>query len=263
MSTKRLPGDLSAAEVAEKPSRPKLYVFLGRGNVGKTVTIRWMAERAQNAGRSVVLADIDRNTGTLPAFYEGVLRPDYTDSEGIREWLGLLVQKQIETGANVLLDVGGGDPLMQETAEQLHLATLLERIGIQPVAVHLVGPDKDDLSTLRDMEKSGSFCPRDTIIVFNEGRVDRARPGTAFIPIRSHEIIKGAEARGARIVHMPKLDQMPFISARRLPFFSALEGRFGGGPTVDVFTQNAIMLSVEGWLERMEEAFASVAGMLP
>ena len=50
--------------------------------------------------------------------------------------------------ATVLLDMGGGDQVFKRFAQSIELVTLLDQVGIMPVALHCIGPDIDDLSYL-------------------------------------------------------------------------------------------------------------------
>ena len=49
--------------------------------------VRILKERADEAGRPVVIADADRTNATLGAFYEGVERPDHPDEKTVADWL--------------------------------------------------------------------------------------------------------------------------------------------------------------------------------
>ena len=42
--------------------------------------------------------------------------------------------------------------------------------GIQPVAVHFIGADRDDLTCLRDVEQGGVFALEAIILVLNESQ---------------------------------------------------------------------------------------------
>jgi CO dehydrogenase nickel-insertion accessory protein CooC1 len=52
------------------PAQPKMVVTHGRGGTGKSTGVRILKERADEAGRPVVIADADRTNATLGAFYE-------------------------------------------------------------------------------------------------------------------------------------------------------------------------------------------------
>lgn len=250
------------ASTTERP--PTLIMPFGRGGMGKSVLLRWLADRAHNAGRDVVLADADRTNATLPAFYDGVLRPEYADDEAILEWLGAIVERQAGQRLNVLLDLGGGDVLMKNMAQRLRLARLLEGIGVRPVAIHLIGPAPDDLAVLRDIEESGAFCPPDTIVVFNEGLAPTVRPDPAYEWASNHEVVRKALDRGSILIRMPRLQSMHELDHRRLTFTQGELGEIRPGQRpIGLFARQAMMLDVQAWREAMEKAFEPVSGLLP
>jgi hypothetical protein len=59
-----LPEERRAPQSGQAP-QPRLVVPLGRGSRGKTVFVRWAAERALSEGRAPVLADADRTNQEL------------------------------------------------------------------------------------------------------------------------------------------------------------------------------------------------------
>lgn len=160
--------------------RPKFVVPLGRGTRGKTFLARWFVERAQEDGRSVVVADADRTNPTLSGYFEQVMRPPTADDRDVKAWLEQFIEQQIEERFTAIVDFGGGDLVLKGISRELGLAAFLESYGIQPVAVHLIGPDPDDLAYLRDVE-AGAFAPAATILVLNESLVPSHRtPAAAF-----------------------------------------------------------------------------------
>ena len=163
--------------------QPKMVVTHGRGGTGKSTGVRILKERAEEAGRPVVIADADRTNATLGAFYEGVERPDHPDEKTVADWLDELVNTQAETRMSLLLDMGGGDQVFKRFAASLDLAALLQAEGITPVALHFFSPDIDNLAYLLDIEQSGAFCPPQTVLVLNAGLIKDADRLTRRSPI--------------------------------------------------------------------------------
>ena len=54
---------------AGNAARAKLVVPLGRGNTGKTIFVRWLAERAAKHGRPLALGDGDPTNATLAEYF--------------------------------------------------------------------------------------------------------------------------------------------------------------------------------------------------
>jgi hypothetical protein len=259
-----------AAAVAPEPTptppagaaKPKLVVPLGRGARGKTKFVQWAAERAQAAGREVVIADADRTNATLSSYFQGVLTPPSVVEGDVRDWLAAIIEQQIEQRFSAFLDLGGGDLILKQVAREMQLAAFLEGYGIQPVAVHLIGADRDDLAYLRDVEEGGVFAPEATILVLNEALVQKHRsPQRAFeAAVLNHPIFGKALERGACAVWMPLLDAMPEIDERRLTFAAAEAGKVKPSQApIGPWRRQQIAL----WRKTMEANFGPVAHWLP
>ena len=244
------------------PHIPSLVVPQGRGGRGKTWWIRWAVERAQNLGREVVVADADRTNATLSAYFDGVVSPPSADDRDVREWLAAFVEQQIESRFTAVMDFGGGDLILKRVAREIGLVEFLVGHGIRPVAVHLIGPDRDDLAYLQDVEADGVFAPDATILVLNEALVPPHRTAaSAFAEtVRSHPILERTIARGARLVTMPRLEPASEIDLRRLTFAAAEAGRVREGQApIGPWKRQQIAR----WRRSMEEAFDPVADWLP
>lgn len=241
---------------------PSLIVPLGRGARGKTWWSRWLIERAQNRGRDIVVADVDRTNATLSAYFEGVVTPPSADDRDVREWLAAFIEQQIERRFTALLDLGGGDLILKRVAREIGLVDFLATNGIRPIAVHLLGPDRDDLAYLQDVEVEGVFAPEATILVLNEALVPPHRTAaTAFQQtVLEHPILVRAIERGARLVTMPRLEPASEIDLRRLTFAAAEAGQVKEGQVpVGLWKRQQIAL----WRRAMEQAFAPVSDWLP
>jgi hypothetical protein len=172
-----------------------------------------------------------------------------------------VLEQQIENRFSLFLDLGGGDLILKEHARDLELADLCGRFGIDPVAVHFLGGDLDDLAYLRDIERSNVFTPERTVVVLNEGILPPGRPpARAFAAIQAHEVYRDVVARGARIVVMPRLACMAEVDRRRLMFEDAEASRVKPGQD-RIGPINRQMIAI--WLRQMNTAFADVADWLP
>src|ERR1700744_5207634 len=163
-------------------TEPKFIVPLGRGSRGTSWWARWAVERGQSQGRAVVVAYADRPTPPLSNYFEGVTAPPSADDRDVREWLAAFVEAQIEQRFTALLDLGGGDLILKRIAREMSLVDFLGQHGIRPIAVHLLGPDADDLAYLRDVETDNLFAPEATVLIFNEALVPSHRTPRAAAP---------------------------------------------------------------------------------
>jgi hypothetical protein len=255
------PPDAKPAAQTEQPSQPKLVVPLGRGSRGKTVFVRWAAERALSEGRNPVLADADRTNQELAGYFDGVVTPPSADELDMREWLAAFLEQQIEETFSAFLDLGGGDLILKTVAREMQLVRFLQQYGVQPVAVHFIGPELEDLAYLRDVEQNGVFAPPATVLVLNEAVVPASRPvKAAFEPVLTHAIFKAALERGAKPVWMPRLACIHEVNQRRMTFGAARDGQLKDNQK-PIGPWNRQLVAM--WLREMESNFAPVADWLP
>jgi hypothetical protein len=259
-ATLDVPGEQWASQSGQSP-QPRLVVPLGRGSRGKTVFVRWAAERALSEGRSPVLADADRTNQELAGYFDGVVTPPSADELDMREWLAAFLEQQIAETFSAFLDLGGGDLILKRVAREMQLVSFLEQYGIQPVAVHFIGPEMEDLAYLRDVEQNAVFAPPATVLVLNEAVVPASRPvKAAFEPVLTHPIFKAALSRGAKPVWMPRLACMHEVNQRHATFGAARDGHLKGGQKpVGPWNRQIVAM----WLREMEANFAPVAEWLP
>ena len=235
--------------------KPKLVVAHGRGGSGKSTVLRYLAERAQDAGREIVIADADRTNATLAAFFEGVVRPEHGEEVIVADWLDALVTQQAEEQLTVLLDMGGGDQVFDRFAREVQLADLMASAGVVPVALHCIGTDLDDLAYLRSVEEAGAFCPEATVLLLNEGVIRDGRPrDAAFSGVRAHPIFRKALERGAREVWFPRLPCMQAVNDGRLLF-----GKAEALPSFGLTNRQRVVM----WRRAVEEALLPVREWMP
>lgn len=240
---------------------PVLACGEGRGRVGKSTLLRWVIDRARNAGRLVTVADGDRNNATLTAYYRDACRPVSAEQEDAKAWLTSLLNGMAEDQRSVVLDLGGGDRLLAEYGRDLALVEFCRDIGAEPLALVCLGPDLDDLAHAVAMEDAAGFAPERTVLVLNEGLVPVGRqPDRAFAPLVARPEFRALLDRGAQVVAMPRLPCMADVDARRLDFFAAAEGAKGVGGVPLGPVQRS---QTKAWIRRMEEAFAPVSSWLP
>jgi hypothetical protein len=242
---------------------PTAWLLIGQGRSGKTTFARWAGGRAEEAGRDVSLAALDPTNRSLALFLDSVQQPETPDPTRTARWLRSALADLAEIRLPGIFDMGGGDTsLLKAMGLFPNLLADAETSGIAPVAAYFVGPRVDDLSALATFEANG-FQPRATIIVLNDGVVDLSEePDEAFAPIKRHSAVKAAIARGAVLVHMPRLlpnDLVREIERKRLSFAQARDGHAPEGISPIRGTDQHL---VRRWLEQMEEAFEPVRSWL-
>jgi len=214
-------------------SPPVLIMMLGRGRVGKTATATSLIQfyRALGCELRIWNADQQNESHSLSRFHDDVLEPRPGSSfEDRKLWLEGRIQDQSRNGYDAVIDFAGGDPTVQKLAKEVRLVRMLGRMGIRPVAVHVVGSEKADLDYLRQVSAAGLFMPEATILVLNGGLVQSGRSiEYSFDEIRSDSVVVDARKKGAEIVTMPALPCMSLIMDRGTLFQDVAEGRFKRG----------------------------------
>ena len=208
--------------VTDRPAqrRPRMVVALGRGKVGKSVFLTWLAESSARR-YPLRIVDADPNNPVLVRRFSDAIAPEGDGPEERRMWLEREFERLIERAGtadqeDMLLDVGGNDHLLKRMGGEMKLAELLIENGVDPVAVHLVGPDEADLRYLEDVESRGLFCPPMTVLVLNEGLVSSGRdPLKVYETILRSEVVRNvtSPARGGKLVFMPELACLREIEA--------------------------------------------------
>lgn len=262
-STAKRRAELDVMDGVDLSSVPRVLLFAGRGKTGKTTAIRWMSERAMEARRPVLMADLDPSNVSFSTYFKGVQRPDDADNPATTlKWLEAFIQHAIRHKVNAVVDLGGGDLNLRRLVGELpDLAGMMVEEGVAPVLFYHVGPQVDDLSPIATLEGRG-FQPDATAIVMNEAAIEPGlTPEQAFASVHHHSVFRDALARGAVPVYMPKLLLADAIERRRLRFLAARDGAVGedGKAIFGAFDR----ARVKHWLDAMDRQFAGVRTWLP
>jgi hypothetical protein len=248
---------LSAALSAN--AGPVLGIRLGRGRTGGSTFLDFLIQRARTAGRKVVIADGDIRNSTLAALYPpeqagGALKPKSEDLEDMKELFSRALDQATEEGSSLLVDFGGGDRVMLEYGRETNLIQMAESLGMQPLAIYVTGPERDDFEHIVSLWRSKVFRPERAVLVLNDFLIPNGRsPEGAFRDIIARtEFIEMTE-QGLETVVMPRLPCMALIRQEELTLRDAMIGRPGKrGTPIGPVRQ----FMVKTWVERIEGAFA-------
>jgi len=210
----------------------------------------------------VILADVDRTNQGLRRFFPDAVSPPNASDASVREWMAALIERQIKERSTVCIDFGGGDLIIKQIARQIGLVEFLTEYDIEPVAIHCIGADIDDLAYMQDVEQDGVFAPRYTAVVINEGVAPGHRdPTDAFRDVLAHPVMREVVRRGAVIVTLKRLDAMHIVDRHEVSFLdaAAMNGREGIEPPIGPW----IATEVKRWLRGNAADFAAVDHMLP
>ena len=154
----------------------------------------------------------------------------------------------VTTGVSRVLDLSGGDRVLQEYVRELALMEFCRDFGvIATVAVYL-GPDMEDFRHATQLLTSGELKSDRTVLVLNEGviRMGQTTRG-AFDAIMLQPEFETLCESGARVLMIPRLTCMAVLRERKLGFFDVLDRSPGGAgehvsPTLHHMTKTWLAL---------------------
>lgn len=238
---------------------PVLVVRHGRGRTGGTTFLDFLIRRARNEGREVIIGDGDRNNQTLSGLYvgkdkKGVSQPASDAIPDVKDWITELCGKMVETRSSLVLDLGGGDRVLEEYERELALAEFCEAVGVEPLSVYMVGPEMADFEHILTIFRAGYFRTKRALLVMNESLAQIEKTNAkAFHDIYSHpgfdEIVEAMIP-----INMFRLPCLSDMRAAGLHFYEASQNKPGiGGRPMDPVRQ----FMIKNWLKRTEAEFRS------
>ena len=254
-----MPPDGSKVASASEPSAfatsPVLAIGLGRGGSGKSTGLAELVWRAKNAGRSVIVADGDSLSKTLTDTFPGeVSSPQSDQFVDVRDWLNGLLNQVGTKRQSAVLDLGGGDRMLQEYGRKLPIVEFCATYGIDPVAIYYLGPSVEDLRHVLAIWNSGHFRPERTLLMMNEGVVDvGSRMSDAFAATLRNPDFNEMLKAGAKAILLSRLECMEEIKASRLGFYEAT------APNVPLDIISKFQLGI--WLRDLEAKRAHVGAL--
>jgi hypothetical protein len=228
----------------------KAIFLIGRGRIGKTTMGRWIAETMTNRGGSAIIGAADTVNRSLTKFLNNVVQPPSTDPVETKDWLNEVLETAMVECYNCVMDLGGGDTSLGLLLQEIpNLADVLSDGGLEPVALHIIGGNIDDLTPMAMMARAG-FQPKATAVIANEAHGRRAR----FDGVLTHPEVRAALDHGAIQLWMPAL------AAAVAKQFDDAGWRFHDADTrVGPFAAAA----VNAWLRRMADELGPIASWMP
>jgi len=245
--------------------KPKVWFTIGAGRVGKSTMLRWAAEMSTSHGSAPIVAAADPQNRSLKNYLDDVAEPPTNDATETSRWLERLLRHAMEEKASALVDLGGGDTSLHKLLSSVPgLTSAMDEAGVAPVAVYLLGPRVDDMSSLTTLSGLG-FNPAATVLVRNEGLGEfLTHRDDAFARVVRHSAYRAAVAKGAVEVWMPRLEASiaQEIEAKRVNFTQARDGQSPEGRKV-VPLGPFDRLRVRQWLDTMSISMAPIMSWLP
>ena len=220
---------------AASSETPVVLVAMGRQGAGKTALLTAVAQRYRALGADLRIWDADPLpvTRALSRLHgDTVVAPIGSLRDRIR-WLEARITEQIEQRYDVVLDPGGGQLALNRLDQEVGLADMLAKREVRFVAVHVLGPDLEDLEFLDALAWTQLFTSAATLFVLNAGLAPRGwLAGTAFRGVCEHPALLAGLRRGAKVALMPALECMGEVLNRGLSFEDIARGVAADGHTV-------------------------------
>lgn len=222
----------------------KLLLLLGRGNVGKTLVLRWILEMVERPPGSWALAAVDHGRRALADFFDDVQMP--ARGENVVRWLQLYLEGLMDDPAlSAALDCGGDNPeiLSLISQQKSRLLSGLSERGIETVLGVVFSPSRGEADVLRRLAQA-EFCPQATMLILNRRHVI---DDSQFDVLRAEPAYRAAVKQGAVEIFLPVNHGALAVEHYQLGFRKAVAvgspiGWFDFGPN-------------EEWLAEMPEAF--------
>jgi hypothetical protein len=250
---------LQSSDLTQK-LRPLCLLDYGRQRQGKTLFMRGVIEFAQEAGRPVIIGDMDVTNRSLTKFFGNVTMPSSNAEAAIEPWFGKLIQRIAKEGVSACVDVPGGDSILKRLERELELAALMEEQKIRFVVAYFVGGSPEDLRQIEQLEKSWRSTRPATLIIFNE----HLYPETSDDREALDKVLRGSgilqellEKRGATLIRMPRLVPADRINERGLRLHDVVRGEHEN--PLDLFQRRR----TQYWLQKMAENLLPVKDLLP
>ena len=264
------PGDAAKPQGGE--NKPCLVIREGRGRLGGTMFLDLLIQRAREAGRRVIPLDGDLKSRTLSSTYpavsldgapivDGASTPPSDDIVALKEWIQGHLNQMTEDHASRVLDLSGGDRVIQELVLDLRLRSFCHDFGVGLTNVVMLGPDIEDFHHAMERINSEDSRGDRVILVLNEGviRMGQTVEG-AFDVIMAHPDFRTTLRGGARSILLKRLSCMPVLRDRRISFYDAALGRLDrSGAKVPPTVQHMTKV----WLASFEEDAKPMAEWLP
>ena len=183
----------------------------GRGGAGGSTDLNRVVQRARYQGRRVKPLDGDLRSRTLSILYpafdtdgapilDGASSPASEDPADAKKWLSFEFDQMIEEGVSRVLDLGGGDRVLQEYNRDLEVPEFCRDYGIGLTAAFYLGPNMEDFRHVLQGQSTKN----------------------AFGPIVGHPDFHAILKDGARAVVMPRLSCLDQLQERGLGIYDAI-----------------------------------------
>ena len=167
----------------------------------------------------------------LASYYsnDSIDRCSAPSSENIatfKEWLLAELDRMAEDRVSRVVDISGGDRVLQELLQDLHLGGFCDSFGIKFVSVCMIGPDTEDFRHISEAAEAGDLQPDRMMLVMNEGVVRQGQnPIGTFEGVAANPEFESLMKAGAKSLYMRRLPCMDILRDQKADVFAVAAGR--------------------------------------
>ena len=164
------------------------------------------------------------------------------------------IEQAISLRSSIVIDLGGGDHVLQEYGYDLRLAEFCTALGAHPLGAFMCGPQIDDFEHVLVIWRAGYFRPERSLLVLNEYLMTQGKtPQGAFAKIMDHPGFTEMTEGGITPIFFPRLPCMEEMRAAGLGYSEAAAGKTSAtGQLLGPVRQ----FMVKQWLEKIRNEFA-------
>ncbi|GJE39462.1 MULTISPECIES: hypothetical protein [Methylobacterium] len=249
-----------------------IYIFCGRGRVGKTFIANLLIKRLRRAGHPVLIVDAEGSNDGLRAFYdEGNGSADKvhhrSEQEETRDFIRRMVDLVTIQRGFAVWDAGGNDRTLDDYAKSSRLRDYLKAKRIAVAVIYTFGDDLSDLSNILTADKDRGYEAQKIILCANAGAPPTKKYGVSGLRHRdplaevlSSPALEQLVSGGAGLMTIPRFDFTDQLNALDLDVFDVIDGKSGStGEPIGPSTQ----YEIEEWWKEVEAAFAEQEAWLP
>jgi hypothetical protein len=254
--------------------RVRFLARAGRGRTGGSTGLDLCVQRGRHLGRRVTPLDGDLRSRTLSLLYpafdqdgnalaDAASAPPTDELPDIKGWLSPELDAMVTERVSRVLDLSGGDRVLQEYVRDLVVREFCREFGVEETLAIFLGPEIEDFRHALEMLRADELRCERTILVLNEGVIRHGQTTAgAFDPIVDHADFKAVTRDGVRPVFLRRLTCLGVLRTRGLGFYDVVAGRpdrsgVKASPTLYHMTKT--------WLDTFEREWreAGVAEWLP
>lgn len=174
----------------------------------------------------------------------------------MKKWVLESLDEMVVDRVSRVLDLGGGDRVLQEVNRDLPIASYCQDFGLNLVWLCMLGPDMEDFRHIMELVRTGSLEPSRMLLVLNEGVIRQGQSVEGvFDPLVRHADMGALIRDGSRMVFLRRLTCMDQVQATGQSYYDIAAGL----PNAEgVKPRPTMQHMVKVWLQQFEVEHANI-----